>query len=148
MITHTYTETRRNWDVLVWKFAIKSLFVLLFALFHTQWTSAVLIGVFVFFTLLLWELGEAYEWEEYGKAVMLLYMEFRWGCHGGLRPPRAPMLWWDRRHDRGMKRWWSLSLYWYFWRLFCWRTENKIYNWTGLPEYWHRSYCALHGLPR
>lgn len=100
------------------------------------------------------------------------YMIWRWGIHGGLKPPIAPVrivgydcstggyadikgghiVNWEPDHASVVPVWekdYSLfKWHWYLWRRFCWIKESSIYDWTGIPEVWHKRYCADMGLSR
>lgn len=69
------------------------------------------------------------------KPIIKALYRLRYKGVGALRPPLGFPPWervpWFRRA-------------WYKYRLFFWRIESDIYEWTGLPEDWARSYDDAH----
>lgn len=73
--------------------------------------------------------------------MLFVWCIFRWGVRCNLRPPVAPIVWRRRPSRAGeqLRLSYGPSRWWYHWRFFCWRIENRIYEASGLPALWKQN---------
>lgn len=108
-------------------------------------SPSTLFGVVAYLLVLLLIIGVE---TDLFRHVLRAYMRWRYGVHGALRPPIGythfgcddTVVYRGRSFERPSwtrKAWIRAH---FAWRCFCWRVENKVYAWTGLPRRWHTWY--------
>ncbi len=128
----------KNWNQIIGVLFIQSALAGLFCLLFMPWAHALLAATVMLAVGLLWEAAGEKEWD-WLRGILCAYMFLRYGCRGALRPPVAPPLYWSVRFDTKLRRNWP-SIWWYLWRRTCWRIEDRIYQWTGLPDRWNHHF--------
>lgn len=147
MISQTHTHTRCNFGLYIVRIAIQSIMIATLSFMLTYHGhalgpigDAIYLAVMSFAIIAGFDESARTQWE-WARYLLSVYMAMRWGIVGGLRPPLgAPP--WER------EKWSWLRRSWYKLRIACWRTEDRMYSWTGLPDVWHKGYCSKMGLPR
>lgn len=67
------------------------------------------------------------------KRILRSYLIWRWGFRGGLKPPLGYPPEYLLLGPIPVQA--KLA---YRWRYFCWKIENALYTWSGIPERFNR----------